>query len=39
MEIQDVGSSLVINLELAGFMIHSKHRLPTTGQAILFDTR
>jgi hypothetical protein len=25
MEIQDVGSSLVIPLELAGFMIHFKH--------------
>jgi hypothetical protein len=30
MEIQDVGSSLVIPLELAGCMIHFKHRLPTT---------
>jgi hypothetical protein len=30
MEIQDVGSSLVITLELAGCMIHFKHRLPTT---------
>jgi hypothetical protein len=29
MEIQDVGSSLVIHLELAGCMIHFKHRLPT----------
>jgi hypothetical protein len=28
--IQDTGSSLVINLELAGCMIHFKHRLPTT---------
>jgi hypothetical protein len=30
MEIQDVGNSLVLSLELAGFMIHLKHRLPTT---------
>jgi hypothetical protein len=30
MEIQDVGSSLVIPLELAECMIHFKHRLPTT---------
>jgi hypothetical protein len=30
MVIQDVGSSLVIPLELAGCMIHFKHRLPTT---------
>jgi hypothetical protein len=30
MEIQDVGSSLVIPLELAGCMIHFKLRLPTT---------
>jgi hypothetical protein len=30
MVIQDVGSSLVISLELAGCMIHFKHRLPTT---------
>jgi hypothetical protein len=30
MEIQDVGSSLVIPLELSGCMIHFKHRLPTT---------
>jgi hypothetical protein len=30
MEIQDVGSSLVIVLELAGCMIHFKHQLPTT---------
>jgi hypothetical protein len=30
MLIQDVGSSLVIPLELAGFMIHFKHRLLTT---------
>jgi hypothetical protein len=29
MEIQDVGSSLVIPLELAGCMIYFKHRLPT----------
>jgi hypothetical protein len=29
MEIQDVGSSLVVPLELAGCMIHFKHRLPT----------
>jgi hypothetical protein len=28
--IQDVGSSLVVPLELAGCMIHFKHRLPTT---------
>jgi hypothetical protein len=32
MEIQDVGSSLVVPLELAGCMIHFKHRLPTTEQ-------
>jgi hypothetical protein len=30
MVIQDVGSSLVVPLELAGCMIHFKHRLPTT---------
>jgi hypothetical protein len=30
MEIQDVGSSLVILLELEGCMIHFKHRLSTT---------
>jgi hypothetical protein len=30
MEIQDVGSSLVVPLELAGCMIHFKHRLRTT---------
>jgi hypothetical protein len=30
MEIQNIGSSLVVPLELAGFMIHFKHRLPTT---------
>jgi hypothetical protein len=29
-EIQDVGSPLVIPLELAGCMIHFKHRLPNT---------
>jgi hypothetical protein len=29
MEIQDNGSSLVIHLELAGCMIHFKHRLTT----------
>jgi hypothetical protein len=29
MEIQDVGSSLVVPIELAGCMIHFKHRLPT----------
>jgi hypothetical protein len=29
MEIQDVSSSLVIPLELAGCMIHFKNRLPT----------
>jgi hypothetical protein len=28
--IRDVGSSLVIPLELAGYIIHFKHRLPTT---------
>jgi hypothetical protein len=28
--IQDVGNSLVVPLELAGCMIHFKHRLPTT---------
>jgi hypothetical protein len=28
--IQDVGSSLVIPVELAGSMIHFEHRLPTT---------
>jgi hypothetical protein len=30
MVIQDVGTSLVVALELAGCMIHFKHRLPTT---------
>jgi hypothetical protein len=30
MEIQDVSCSLVVPLELAGYMIHFKHRLPTT---------
>jgi hypothetical protein len=30
MVIQDVGSSFVITLELAGCIIHFKHRLPTT---------
>jgi hypothetical protein len=30
MIIQDVGSTLVIPLELAGCMIHFKHQLPTT---------
>jgi hypothetical protein len=30
MVIQDVGSSLVVLLEVAGCMIHFKHRLPTT---------
>jgi hypothetical protein len=30
MEIQDVGSSLVVPLGLAGCMIYFKHRLPTT---------
>jgi hypothetical protein len=30
MEIQDVGSSLVVPLELAGCMINFKHRLPIT---------
>jgi hypothetical protein len=30
MEIQDVGSSLVVPLELTGCMIHFKHRLSTT---------
>jgi hypothetical protein len=30
MEIQDVGSPLIVPLELAGCMIHFKHRLPTT---------
>jgi hypothetical protein len=30
MEIQDVGSSLAVPLELAGCMIHFKHRLPST---------
>jgi hypothetical protein len=30
MEIQDVGSSLVVPLELAGCMIHFKHRLRAT---------
>jgi hypothetical protein len=28
--IQDISSSLVVPLELAGCMIHLKHRLPTT---------
>jgi hypothetical protein len=44
MVIQDVGSSLIIPLELAGCMIDFKHRLPNTeeinsNQAILLDTR
>jgi hypothetical protein len=44
MVIQDVGSSLEVSLNLAGYMISFKHRLPTTEeinstQAILFDTR
>jgi hypothetical protein len=43
MMIQDVDSSIVILLELAGCMIHFKHRLPTTeefnSQAVLLDTR
>jgi hypothetical protein len=30
MVIQDVGSPLIVPLELAGCMIHCKHRLPTT---------
>jgi hypothetical protein len=30
MEIQDVGSSLVIPLDLAGCMIHFNSQLPTT---------
>jgi hypothetical protein len=30
MEIQDVGSSLVVYLDTAGCMIHIKYRLPTT---------
>jgi hypothetical protein len=30
LEIQDVGSSLVVPLEFAGYMIHFQHRLPTT---------
>jgi hypothetical protein len=30
MVIQDVGSSLVVSLELGGCMIHFKHRLPST---------
>jgi hypothetical protein len=30
MEIQDVGSSLVVPLELVGCMIYWKHRLPNT---------
>jgi hypothetical protein len=33
MVIQDVGSSLVILLELAGCKIHFKHRLPATEEA------
>jgi hypothetical protein len=32
MEIQDVGSILVVPLELAGCMIHFEHRLSTTGE-------
>jgi hypothetical protein len=41
MVIQDVGSSLVIPLELAGCMIHFKHRYRRSQltQAILLDTR
>jgi hypothetical protein len=42
MEIQDVGRSIVVPLELAGCMIHFKPRLPTTEEfstpAILIDT-
>jgi hypothetical protein len=30
MVIQDIGSSLVIHLKLAGCMIYFKHQLPTT---------
>jgi hypothetical protein len=30
MVIQDVGSLLVVPLEISGCMIHFKHRLPTT---------
>jgi hypothetical protein len=30
MEIQDVGSSLVVTLKLSGCMIHFKHRLTAT---------
>jgi hypothetical protein len=30
MVIQDVGNSLVITMEISGYMIHFKHRLPTT---------
>jgi hypothetical protein len=34
MVIQDVGSSIVVPLELAGCMIHFKHRLTTTTEEI-----
>jgi hypothetical protein len=34
MVIQDVGSSMVLPLELKGCMIHFKHRLPTTEEVI-----
>jgi hypothetical protein len=30
MVIQDVGSSLIVPLELASYMTNFKHRLPTT---------
>jgi hypothetical protein len=39
MVIQDVGSSLVVPLELAGCMIHFKHRRNQFTQAILLDIR
>jgi hypothetical protein len=36
MAIQDAGSSLVVPLELAGYMIHFKHRLPTKEESNSF---
>jgi hypothetical protein len=38
MVIQDVGSSLVVPLELSGCMIHLKHRLPTTQEINSLNT-
>jgi hypothetical protein len=38
MMIEDIGSSLVVPLELAGCMINFKHRLPTTSQNSFSNT-